>query len=425
MSHDEQAVGTGDVYDEARRWFEEHWDPEVPLRDWWQAVADAGWGFPTWPVGLYGRGLSGDDARRVADARRDARVAPAPAGIAQNLAGPTIVAHGTEEQHRRFLPGIVTGEIWCQLFSEPGAGSDLAGLQTRAERDGDEWVVNGQKVWTSGAHIARYGILIARTDPSVPKHGGLTYFVIEMDQPGIEVRPIREMTGRSIFNEVFLTDARVPAANQIGGLGEGWAVALTTLANERTMLGAGSFGSSGSGAAIREIDLDAPAGQLVRDEPRSEGRSRGGAAELMTAVLARYGGADDPIARQEVARIHSLIEIARYTDLRAKAAVERGGRPGPEVSIGKLAASQLLQTMRETLFRLCGPATTLWGDDAPFGGRVHEVGLSSYLISIGGGTDQIQRNIIGERVLGLPREPRADKDVPFRDLKVGTQTADH
>ena len=424
MSHRGEPSASADVYAEAMAWFESNWDPELPLRDWWRRLAESGWGFPTWPEGTYGRGLSGDAARLVADARRDARVAPPPAGIAQNLAGPTIVAHGTPNQQARFLPGIVTGEIWCQLFSEPGAGSDLAGLQTRAERDGDEWVVNGQKVWTSGAHIARYGILIARTDPTVPKHAGLSYFVIEMDQPGIEVRPIREMTGRSIFNEVFLTDARVPADNQIGGLGEGWSVALTTLANERTMLGAGSFGSSGSGAAIREIDLDAPAGQLVRSEARPAGGARSGAAELLHAVLERYGDPTDPIARQEVARIHSLIEIARYTDLRAKAAIARGGRPGPEVSVGKLAASHLLRTMREALFRLCGPYATLWGDDAPFGGRAHEVGLSSYLISIGGGTDQIQRNIIGERVLGLPREPRADKDVAFSELKVGTQGAD-
>jgi len=422
MSHEGESSGDG-VYAEARAWFESNWDPDLALREWWRRLAESGWAFPTWPEGTYGRGLSGDAARLVADARRDARVAPPPAGIAQHLAGPTIVAHGTAEQQARFLPGIVTGEIWCQLFSEPGAGSDLAGLQTRAERDGDEWVVNGQKVWTSGAHIARYGILIARTDPTVPKHAGLTYFVIDMDQPGIEVRPIREMTGRSIFNEVFLTDARVPAENQLGGLGEGWSVALTTLANERTMLGAGSFGSSGSGAAIREIDLDAPAGRLVRDEGRPARGARSGAAELLHAVLARYGDAHDPVTRQEVARIHSLIEIARYTDLRAKAAIEKGGRPGPEVSVGKLAASHLLQTLRETLFRLCGPHATLWGDDAPFAGRAHEVGLSSYLISIGGGTDQIQRNIIGERVLGLPREPRADKDLPFSELKVGTQTA--
>ena len=416
-------MNTTDVYDEAREWFESNWDPDATLGDWWMALAESGWGFPTWPVGTYGRGLSGDAARSVADARRDAGVAPPPGGIAQNLAAPTLIAHGTEEQQRRFLPGIVGGEVWCQLFSEPGAGSDLASLQTRAERDGEEWVVNGQKVWTSGAQIARYGILVARTDPTVPKHGGLTYFVIEMDQPGIEIRPIREITGRSIFNEVFFTDARIPAANQVGGLGEGWSVALTTLANERTMLGAGSFGSSGSAASIRAVDVDEPAGRLARHD-RPGARTRSGAFDLVSAVVERYACADDAIARQEVARIYSLIEIARFTDLRAKAAIEKGDRPGPEVSTGKLAASHLLQTMRETLFRLCGPDTTLWGDDAPFAGRVHEVGLSSYLISIGGGTDQIQRNIIGERVLGLPREPRADKDVPFHDLKVGTQPAD-
>ena len=424
MSHRGESGAHNDVFAEAMAWFAGNWDPQLPLREWWRRLAESGWGFPGWPQGTYGRGLSGDAARRVADARRDAGVAPPPAGIAQHLAGPTIVAHGTSEQQARFLPGIVTGEIWCQLFSEPGAGSDLAGIQTRAELDGEEWVVNGQKVWTSGAHIAGYGILLARTDPTVPKHAGLTYFVIEMDQPGIEVRPIREMTGRSIFNEVFLSDARVPAGNQIGGLGEGWSVALTTLANERTMLGAGSFGTSGSSAAIREIDLDAPAGQLVREESRSAGAVRSGAAELLHAVLARYGDASEPIDRQEVARLHTLIEIARYTDLRAKAPAELGGRPGREGAYGTLAAAPLHQTMRETLFRLCGPHATLWGDDAPFGGRVHEVGLSSYLISIGGGTDQIQRNIIGERVLGLPREPRADKDVPFRDLRVGTQATD-
>lgn len=364
-----------DVYVEARGWFDANWDSKLTLREWWRRMADSGWGSPTWPEGTYGRGMSGDGARRVADARRDARVAPPPAGIAQNLAAPSIIAHGTEEQRGRFLPGIVGGEIWCQLFSEPSAGSDLASLQTRAERDGDEWVLNGQKVWTSGAHIARYGILVARTDASVPKHAGITYFVIEMEQPGIEIRPIREMTGRAIFNEVFLTDARVPVANQIGAPGEGWSVALTTLANERTMLGAGAFGSSGSSASIREIELDAPAGRLVRDEERPVGRTGSGAANLLRSVLEHYGDAADPLARQECARIHSFIEIARYTDLRARAAVERGGRPGPEVSIGKLAASQLLQTMRETLFRLCGAHATLWGDDAPFGGRVHEVEL--------------------------------------------------
>jgi alkylation response protein AidB-like acyl-CoA dehydrogenase len=332
-----------------------------------------------------------------------------------------LLTHGSAGQQDRFLPGIVNGEIWCQLFSEPGSGSDLASLQTRAVRDGDEWVINGQKVWTSGAHIARYGILVARTNPELPKHQGLTYFVIDMDQPGIEVRPIREMTGRSIFNEVFLTDAVVPDENRLDEVGSGWAVALTTLANERTMLGAGSFGSSGGSMAITEPDLSCRAGDLIRESGPGDGVTSGGVGALLRGLVEQYERSDDPLIRQEYATIYSLLEIARFTDLRVKAAVERGGRPGPEVSVGKLAASHLLRTLRETMFRICGADATLWGEDAPLGGRMHDIGFSSYLISIGGGTDQIQRNIIGERVLGLPREPSIDKGVAFNELLVGTQ----
>jgi alkylation response protein AidB-like acyl-CoA dehydrogenase len=408
-----------DVSAEALAWFTANWDPDLTLGAWWQRLAESGWGFPTWPAEWYGLGLAPHLGRAVNEARRRAGVLGPPAGIAPNLAGPTLLAHGTEEQKKRFLPRIVGGEVWCQLFSEPGSGSDLASLQTRAVRDGDEWVVNGQKVWTSGAHIARFGILVARTDPDVPKHRGLSYFVIDMDQPGIEVRPIREMTGRAIFNEVFFTDARVPQENLVSEEGNGWGVALTTLANERTMLGAGSFGSSGSTMAIRATDPDARVGDLVRLD--DTGKRSAGAGQLLRTLLDQRGLGSDPIARQEFAQVYTLLEIARYTDLRVKAAIEAGGRPGPEVSVGKLAASHLLRTMRDTMFRFAGMHATLWGDDAPLGGAVHEVGFSSYLISIGGGTDQIQRNIIGERVLGLPAEPRVDKDVPFSELKVGTQ----
>lgn len=416
------ASNTGaDAAAAASAWFEANWDPDLELGAWWSLLADSGWGFPTWPSDRYGRGVSPHDAPLVTLARREVGALGPPAGIAANLAGPTILAHGTEEQMDRFLPGIVGGEIWCQLFSEPGSGSDLASLQTRAVLDGDQWVVNGQKVWTSGAHVARFGILVARTNPEVPKHQGLTYMVIDMDQPGIEVRPIREMTGRSIFNEVFLTDAIVPIENTLDAVGSGWAVALTTLANERTMLSAGSFGSSGGGMSITEFDLTARAGDLVRDVKPSDGAPAGGVGTLLRHLIDEYGLADDPIFRQEWATIHSLLEIARFTDLRVKGAIEKGGRPGPEVSVGKLAASHLLRTLRETMFRICGAETTLWGDDAPLGGRMHDIGFSSYLISIGGGTDQIQRNIIGERVLGLPREPSVDKGVAFNSLLVGTQ----
>ncbi|MDY7102922.1 MAG: acyl-CoA dehydrogenase family protein [Actinomycetota bacterium] len=405
----------------AREWFEANWDPDLTLGEWWDRLAESGYGFPTWPADRYGLGLDRRDLPLVNAARRAVGALGPPAGIAPSLAGPTLLAHGTAEQQDRFLPGIVHGEVWCQLFSEPGSGSDLASLQTRAVRDGDQWIVNGQKVWTSGAHVARYGILIARTDPSLPKHRGLTYFVIDMDQQGIEVRPIREITGRAIFNEVFLTDAVVPVGNTIDAVGAGWGVALTTLANERTMLGAGSFGSSGSSMSITKPDLGARVGDLVRDADSMTATPSGGVGALLRALVEQYGRGDDPLIRQEYATIHSLLEIARYTDLRSKAAVERSGRPGPEVSVGKLAASHLLRTLRETMYRVCGADATLWGDDAPLGGRMHDIGLSSYLISIGGGTDQIQRNIIGERVLGLPGEPRVDKDVAFQDLLVGTQ----
>lgn len=224
-----------------------------------------------------------------------------------------------------------------------------------------------------------------------------------MLQPAIDVRPIREMTGRAIFNEVFLAGARILADDVLGEVGSGWGVALTTLANERTMLGASSFGSAGRRLSIRADDPSARAGDLARaTEVAAEAAAESGAGALLRRLLDEYGRCDDPLFRQEVARLHSLLEIARYTDLRVRAAVDRGGRPGPEVSVGKLAASRLMQELHETMFRLCGPFATLWGEDSPKGGRVHEVGFSSYLISIGGGTDQVQRNIIGERVLGLP-----------------------
>lgn len=407
---------------EAENWFRENWDPEITLGEWWTRLAESGWGFPTWPEDRYGRGIDSHDAPLVSKARREAGALGPPAGIAANLAGPTILAHGTEEQKDRFLPGITDGEVWCQLFSEPSSGSDLASLQTRAVRDGEQWIVNGQKVWTSGAQFARYGILVARTNPEAPKHQGLSYFVIDMDQAAIEIRPIREMTGRSIFNEVFMTDAVVPDENRLDAAGSGWGVALTTLANERTMLSAGSFGSSGSGMAITEPDLKVRVGDLVRGDTASEGSMAGGVGLLLGALMEQYGRTDDPLFRQEWATIYSLLEIARFTDLRVKGAIEKGGRPGPEVSIGKMAASHLLRSLRETMFRICGPETTLWGDDAPLGGRMHDIGFASYLISIGGGTDQIQRNIIGERVLGLPREPQVDKNVAFNELLVGTQT---
>jgi alkylation response protein AidB-like acyl-CoA dehydrogenase len=343
------------------------------------------------------------------------------------MAGPTIVAHGTDEQRKRFLPDMVNGkEVWCQLFSEPGAGSDLASLVTRAERDGDEWIVNGQKVWTSGAQFSKWGILIARTDPDQPKHRGITYFVIDMDQPGIEVRPLKEMTGGATFNEVFFTDARVPHENLIGEVNDGWGVAVTTLAHERNSLGAGGMGGAGGGEMIGKPRLSARVGDLVGQSGGGEMAGMaaafgGGGGSMVKSLPALFGRADDPVVRQEIAQIYTLLEIARFTGLRVQAAAARGDRPGPEVSTGKLAASHLVRALRDSGLRLEGAHGMLMGTDAPMGGMLQSLALFSPAISIAGGSDQVQRNIIGERVLGLPAEPRVDKDVPFRETKVGTQ----
>jgi len=417
------------VRNEARAWFEEHWDPDLTLGEWWERLAESGWGFPTWSPDWYGRGLSSRLAAVVGEERKRAGAFGPPSGIGVMMAGPTIVAHGTDEQRKRFLPNMVSGkEVWCQLFSEPGSGSDLASLQTRAVRDGDEWVVNGQKVWTSGAQFSKWGILIARTNPEVPKHKGITYFVIDMDQPGIEVRPLKEMTGGATFNEVFFTDARVPDANVLGEVGEGWGVAVTTLAHERNSLGAGGMGGMGGGEIIGRPDLTRRVGDLVNAS------SGGGEMAGMAAAFGGGGGAmikmlpqlfakgGDPVVRQDIARIYTLLEIARFTGLRAQAAAARGERPGPEVSTGKLMASTIVRTLRDVGLRIEGPHGMLHGDDAPLGGMLQFLALFSPAVSIAGGTDEVQRNIIGERVLGLPSEARPDKELPFRELKVGTQT---
>lgn len=418
-----------DVREEARRWFQENWDPELTLGDWWQRLAESGWGFPTWSPDWYGRGLNSQIAAVVAEERKAAGAYGPPSGIGVMMAGPTIVGHGTDEQRKRFLPNMVSGkEVWCQLFSEPGSGSDLASLQTRAVRDGDEWIVNGQKVWTSGAQFSRWGILIARTDPDQPKHKGITYFVIDMDQPGVEVRPLKEMTGGATFNEVFFTDARVPHANVIGDVNEGWSVAVTTLAHERNSLGAGGMGGAGGGEIIGRPDLSRRAGDLVRGgapsgEMAGMAAAFGGGGAIVKSLPAAFGKGNDPVVRQDVVKVFELLEIARYTSLRAQAAAARGMRPGPEVSTGKLMASNIVRLIRDVGLRIEGAHGMLVGADAPMGGMIQALALFSPAVSIAGGSDQVQRNIIGERVLGLPGEPRVDKDVPFRDLKVGTQAS--
>ncbi|MDP1820491.1 MAG: acyl-CoA dehydrogenase family protein [Acidimicrobiales bacterium] len=416
------------VAEEAAAWFAENWDLESTLGQWWRRLAESGWGFPSWPLGRYGRGLRSAEATAVLEARRRAGVMGPPSGIATMLAGPTLLAHGTPDQLDRFLPGIATGEhVWCQLFSEPGAGSDLASLRTRAERDGDQWVVNGQKVWTSGAHKSTYGILIARTDPDVPKHSGITYFVIDMRQPGVEVRPLRELTGRSVFNEVFLTDAIVPAENLVGDVNAGWGVTMTTLANERSGLSVNATGGGGRldipghrlGARVADLLAEAAA-EMERAAVRPRGH------RLLVELARSRGKLDDPLVRREIARAYAAGEVARISAVRAQAAAETArarGAPGSEtsplVSVQKMAASQNLHRLGRAAVDIQGPYGMLAGPDALEDDRAFETIATAFMISIGGGTDQIQRNIVGERVLGLPGEPRTDKDLPFRQLTAG------
>jgi len=349
---------------------------------WQRAKADAGFAGIHWPVEDGGRGLSPHLAAvfKAEEARFDVPANAFQVGV--DMVGPTLIAHGSSEQRRAHLEGIRRGdEVWCQLFSEPGAGSDLASLSTRADRDGDEWVVNGQKVWTSGAHYADWGILLVRTDSDVPKHKGITYLLLDMGTPGVEVRPLRQIDGAIHFNEVFLKDVRVPVANTVGEPGEGWRVTMTTLTAERSAIGGGGMVQFG---------------------------------EIL--MLAReMGRTHDPVARQELARLHTWFEITRFLGYRVQTSASQGRSPGPESSVMKLHISRQYEYGGDLLERLLGPAGTLVGEDAPFDGFFQGVFLAQWAPRIGGGTDQVQRNIVGERVLGLPAEPRPDKDVSFRE----------
>jgi alkylation response protein AidB-like acyl-CoA dehydrogenase len=422
---------TVDVTAEVTTWLEDNWDPDLTVEVWWDRLGRSGWAVPTWPVEAYGRSLSRAEGVRVQQAITRFGALGAPGGLGTLLAGPTITVHGTDAQRERYLLDIVTGKIaWCQLFSEPGAGSDLAGLNTRAELDGDEWVVNGQKVWTSGGHWADLGMLLARTDPDVPKHQGITYFALDMHQPGVEIRPLRELTGRAMFNEVFLTDVRVPADAAIGGINNGWAVANTTLMFERSGLGAGG-GSAGLSALPGTVagDLARRAGEFVRGHDRIEGGVGPGASlQGLTALARENGSITDADVRQDLARLYSMNEIARYTNLRLRALARSGMEIAGLGNIAKLSMSRILRLSRDLSGRILGPYATLHGystEDAAAlaaatdGGAqagITESMLFAQAPQIYGGTDEIQHNILGERVLGLPKEPSTDKGKPFREL---------
>jgi alkylation response protein AidB-like acyl-CoA dehydrogenase len=402
------------VRTEVRAWIEATWDPTRPLIEWRRLLADSGWAVPSWPVDCYGRGLSAEADGIVVEELTRAGAVGVPVGVGIGLAAPTILVHGSPDLKARLLRRIVTGEdMWCQLFSEPGSGSDLAGLTTRADRDGDEWVVSGQKVWNTSAHHAELGLLLARTNWDATKHEGISCFALPMQQPGVEVRPLRQMNGHASFNEVFFSDARVPVANMIGAPGDGWRAAVTTLMYERR------------GAALQRPRFSAPTGRTVSEAiaeaddyfaTYSWYPQRAGRADLVADAARAAGLETDALVRQKIASVFTLQRVNQWTAARATASRALGRAPGPEGSLAKLAASNLARASYDAHALIARARGLLTGPQSFLDGVVAEVLVSVPAVSIAGGTDEIQRNIIGERVLGLPKEPQVDRDLAFRSI---------
>jgi alkylation response protein AidB-like acyl-CoA dehydrogenase len=400
---------------EARDWLAGNWNPEVALVEWRKMLTASGWMAPSWPVEWHGRGLPAWADDVVADEIAAVGAVGQPIGVGTGLAAPTILAHGSDEVKRLLLERILTGEdTWCQLFSEPGSGSDLAGLSTSARLDGDEWVVNGQKLWSTSAHHAELGLLLARTDSDAPKHRGITCFALPMHQPGVEARPLRQMNGRASFNEVFITDARIPASHVIGAPGEGWRVALTTLAHERR------FG------AVRRRRIDAGAGRVLAEAAAEADEhfrtyewypQRAGRVDLVPERARAAGVSGDAVVRDRIADVTAWQRTQQWTQQRAQAARAAGRPPGAEGSIGKLGMSVIARKAAQVHSIVAGAEGMLTGPESPAGGIVAEVLVSVPGQSIAGGTDEIQHNILGEQMLGLPREPSVDRDIPFREIR--------
>ncbi len=356
---------------------------------WQKKKSEGGWVCLNWPEEYGGRGASA--VERVIWQQEEGVYfkLTSPFQIGEGMCGPTLMAYGSEADKRRYLPKIASGEeIWCQLFSEPSGGSDVAGLRTRAEADGDHWIINGQKIWTSGAHYSDYGILITRTDPTVPKHKGLTMFYIDMRSPGVEVRPIKQANGMQEFNEVFFTNLRIPDTQRLGAVGDGWNVSLTTLMNERMTIGARLA------TGFSEV-FDFCCNLMTEEGP----------------------AIDDRATRSKLANWAVRNSGLKYTSMRSISALSKGERPGPENSIGKLVAGSMLQDIAMYAMDLQGASGMLTDPEvAEAAGQFQAMLMSSPSTRIAGGTDEILRNIIAERVLGLPGDIRVDKDVPFNKI---------
>ena len=367
--------------------------PLQQAKVWQKQKYDAGWACLGWAPDFGGRGAS---AIEEVIWRQEESQYDLPANfflIGQGMIGPTLMAWASDEDKARFLPPLASGEeVWCQLFSEPAGGSDLAALRTRAERDGDDWVINGQKIWTSGAHYSDYGVIVVRTDPTVPKHKGLSYFYVDMKAPGVEIKPIKQLTGDSDFNEVYFTDVRVSDSQRLGEVGQGWQVSLTTLMNERAAIG-GSFGQ-----------MDVSLAMSVAEEVEIDGRP----------------ALEDAAVRARIANWYVQEAGLKFTGYRSLTALSRGALPGPENSIGKLVGAPKMQAMSSYLMDLLGASGAIADESlAAKAGIIQRAYMGAPGLRIAGGTDEIMANIIAERVLGLPQEPRLDKGIPFNEVPTG------
>ena len=440
VEDDRTAGGTSELVDELRAWLEENWDPDLTVGEWWRRLGTAGWAAPMLPADCYGRGLSRGDALVVSGTIAAFGALGAPMGMSIGLASPTIVTHGTREQIDRLIPPAVTGQIsYCQLFSEPGAGSDLAGLTTKATKDGDVWHVDGQKVWTSGGQYADMGMLLARTNPEAPKHQGITWFAIEMLQSGVEIRPLKEMTGHAMFNEVFLTDAEVNDRNRIGDVNNGWAAANTTLLHERSGMGARGAGGGPETAYLTRMaraggvagDLEKRAGDFVTErraptakkDSAKPSRKVSSPAQAHIDLARTMGVLDDLTIRQRIVQAHIMGTLARLNTERSKASSVPG-----IANLGKLLMGHIVRHNRDLGMAILGPRGMLhsYDDEArgemaklPGGSAAVSVtaqALGAQALPIYGGTDQVQKNIVGERVLGLPKEPGDLAQLPFNQL---------
>jgi alkylation response protein AidB-like acyl-CoA dehydrogenase len=394
---------TGDYRSRVREWLRAHAPTPRPglssdeqlrvAKQFQAALFEAGFAGITWPREVGGQGLGTAEQQVFAEEAAEHDLPTYPLTIGMGMCGPTLVDLGTPEQKQRYLPPLLRGdEVWCQLFSEPGAGSDVASLQTRAERTDDGWVLNGQKVWTTNAQWADYGAVLARTDPDKPKHAGITMFIVDMRAPGVTVRPLRDMSGKSPFNEVYLDDVHLPADAVIGEVGRGWQAAVTMLNHERVSIGASR-----------------------------PSRSSALAFDAVLELARREGATDDPAQRERLAVLYAHERALELLNARMRQETQAGRPPGARGSVAKLAGALQLRRAIEVVGELAGADVVAWDPDDRRGADLAQGISSAPASSIAGGTNEVQHNIIGERILGLPKEPQVDRDVPFRELRVGTQ----